>query len=193
MSSLINYLSQPLKKLFSSPEFKAAVRRFELIKTSPVSYPFQWYPEAGLTTGGIKFRYADGVELISYHIKGIASISGEGFINQYLCTVRFSGEEPFIFPGSITGMFQSGSSGNFITTPLANGGLVDINGEHYPVSNFQITLEPYGNNPQENGLYDYALVISATVTEPGGFSALVAYDFEFLLPNLETAPTIWQD
>ena len=169
------------------------VNQLGLNPSTPTGISFDWYPPAGLTTEGPKFTYTDGVELISYHIKGIASISGEDFINQYLCSINFPAGEPFLFPGSITGMFQSGGGGNIITTPLTNGGLVDIGGEHYAISNFQITLEPYGNNPQEDGSYNYALVMVATILEPGAFTALAAYDFEFLLPNFITAPTIFQD
>jgi hypothetical protein len=161
---------------------------------SPVSYGFEWYPEAGLTTGGAKFTYVGGVELISYHIKGITPVGGDGGFNQYLCTVNFPQGNPFLFAGSINGMFQINTGGGNITnTPLANGALVDIGGDYYPISNFEINLETYGNNPQPDGSYYYALVMSATVTEPGQFSAVVAYDFEFLLPNFVTPPTIFQD
>lgn len=163
---------------------------------SPVGYGFEWYPEAGLTTGGVKFRYTDGVEMMSYHIKGVYSVgnSGNGF-EVYLCSVNFPGGQPFIMPGSLTGMFQSGANNDIITSPLANGGLVELNGAHVPVSNLQAILSAYGNNPQPDGSYNYALLISATVENPDNYTltALMAYDFEFLLPNFETAPTIFQD
>ena len=201
-SSLINYLSQPLKKLFSSPEFKAAVRRFGLVKTSPVSYPFLWYPEAGLTTDGAKFRYADGVEMISYHIKGVWSLndSGNGF-EAYLCSVRFPSGAPFIMPGSMTGMFQTiasndlGQNDDIVTTPFANGALVNLNGVNVPVSNLTIGLYNYGNNPQEDGSVLYSLIIDGTVENPDNYqiTGLIAYDFEFLLPTGDAAPTIFQD
>lgn len=168
------------------------VNQLQTDPSSPTGIPFEFYPPAGLTTAGPKFTYTDGVELISYHIKGIALISntGNGF-EQYLCTVSFP-ENPFLFPGSITGMFQSGGGDNIITTPLANGGLVELDGLHVPVSEFQIILYSY-SNPQENGSYDYALVASAIVDGSGSISALMAYDFEFLLPNFITPPTIYQD
>lgn len=163
---------------------------------SPVSYGFEFYPDAGLTTAGAKFKYTDGVELISYHIKGIAAISntGNGF-EQYLCSINFPDGQPFIMPGSITGMFQSGGGSDIITTPLANGGLVEMNGVHVPVSNLDINLYNYGNNPQPDGSWKYALVVDATVENPENYNitALMAYDFEFLLPNFVPAPTIFQD
>jgi hypothetical protein len=72
--------------------------------STPTGIPFEWYPPAGLTNGGPKFTYIDGVELISYHIKGIQSIfnlDSSGF-DEYLCTISVQpGEaEPLIFPGS---------------------------------------------------------------------------------------------
>jgi len=198
MANLIEYLPLPLKKLFNTKEFKSAIRRYTK-PVSPVSYPYMWYPEAGLTNEGVKFRYIDGTELTSYHIKGIAQInsSGNGF-EQYLCSVKFSsvgeGGAPFIMPGSITGMFMSGGEGNIITTPFANGALVELNGSHVPVSSLDVNLYPY-NNPQEDGSYIYALVIDATVENPDnyGISGLISYDFEFLLDNYQSAPTIFQD
>ena len=164
--------------------------------SSPVTYGFEYYPDAGLTSTGPKFTYTDGVELISYHIKGIYSIgtSGSGF-EVYICSINFPEGEPFLFPGGLTGMFQSGGGGDIITSPLANGGLIEINNVHVPVSDLQAFLSPYGNNPQEDGSYNYALLISATVDNPDNYNitGLMAYDFEFLLPNLVPAPTIFQD
>ena len=78
------------------------VNKLGLNPTSPVSYGFQWWPDAGLTVGGPKFSYTDGVDLISYHIKGMYSIgnNGNGF-EQYLCTVSFpSGYGGGMFPGT---------------------------------------------------------------------------------------------
>lgn len=198
MANLVEYLSFPIRKLFNTPEFKAAAKKLGFNQTSPVSYPFMWYPEAGITSAGTKFKYTDGTELISYHIKGITTINSNtsGF-EQYLCSVRFPASQgsPFIFPGSITGMFMSGTGPDIITTPLANGGLVELNGSHVPVSSFDINLYNYGNNPQEDGTYIYALVIDATVENPNSdnITGLAAYDFEFLLPSFFPAPTIFQD
>lgn len=169
------------------------INNIGLDPSTPTGIPFEWYPPAGLTVGGPKFTYTDGVELISYHIKGIAPISnnGNGF-EAYLCSINFPGGLPFIFPGSITGMFISGGGGDIITTPLANGGLVEVDGIHLPVSNLTATLYNYGNNPQEDGSYNYALVVDAT-TDSGQVTGLMAYDYEFLLPNFMQAPTIFQD
>ena len=196
MSTLIDYLAQPLKKLFSSRDFRSAVKKYGSTPVSPVSYPFEFYPEAAITSTGAKFRYIDGTELISYHIKGISSInnSGNGF-EQYLCSVNFPDGSPFLFPGSITGMFMSGTGPDIVTTPLANGGLVEVNGMHLPVSSLDINLYSYGSNPNQDGSFTYALVIDATVENPDnyGISGLVAYDFEFLLPSGTTIPTIFQD
>jgi len=164
--------------------------------SSPAGIPFEFYPQAGLTNDGAKFTYTDGVELISYHIKGITPISnsGNGF-EQYICSINFPEGSPFLFPGSITGMFQSGGGGDIVTTPLANGGLVELNGVHVPVSSLDFNLYDYGNNPQPDGSYNYALVIDATVENPDSLniSGLIAYDFEFLLPNDVTSPTLFQD
>lgn len=66
------------------------INQLGLNPSSPVSYGFEFWPDAGLTTNGPKFTYADGVELISYHIKGITPISntGNGF-ELYLCSINF--------------------------------------------------------------------------------------------------------
>lgn len=154
--------------------------------------PFDFYPPAGLTVAGPKFIYNDGVELISYHIKGVTYINneGNGFEN-YLCSINFPDGSPFLFPGTISGMFQSGTGSDIITSPLANGGLVEVDGNHLPVSDFQITLYTY-SNPQPNDSYTYALVMSAT-TDNGAITGLASYDFEFLLPNFVQPPTIFQD
>lgn len=162
--------------------------------SSPAGIPFEFFPSAGLTTAGPKFTYTDGVELISYHIKGIAAISntGNGF-EQYLCTVNFPDGEPFFFPGSITGMFQSGGGGDVITSPLAVGGLVELDSAHVPVTALNFTLFSYGDNPQPDGNYYYALVATASVDDSGDVSVLMAYDYELLLPNFVTPPTIFQD
>ena len=194
MANLIEYLGSSIKKLFSSKEFKAAVRKVGVNPVSPVSYPFEFYPEAALTTTGAKFRYIDGVELISYHIKGIAAIgsNGNGF-EQYLCSVSFPDEIPFMFPGSITGMFMSGGNNDIITTPLGVGGVIELDGMHVPVTNFQINL--YAYLPQVEGPYNYALVVNTTVENPDSLniSGLMSYDYEFLLPSGSPVPTIFQD
>ena len=161
---------------------------------SPTGIPYQWYPPAGLTTGGVKFVYTDGVEMLSYHIQGVYSIgnNGNGF-EVYLCSINFPDGLPFIMPGSITGMFQSGAGSDIITSPLCNGGLVELDGNHVPISDFQINLYNYGNNPQPDGSYNYALVASASTVDSGSLSALMTYNFEFLIPNFQKAPTIFQD
>ena len=164
--------------------------------SSPVDYPFEFYPAAGLTNYGAKFTYTDGVELISYHIKGITPInsSGNGF-QQYLCSINFPAGSPFLFPGSVTGMVIAQITADDITTPLANGALVEINGSTVPISNLDVSMYDYGNNPQNDGSWNYALVINATVDNPDnyGITALVSYDFEFLLPNFTQSPTLFQD
>ena len=162
---------------------------------SLTTYPFEWYPDAGLTTGGTMFKYTDGVELLSYHIKGMYQIgnTGNGF-EVYLCTVSlppsFGGG---IFPGTLTGMFQSGGGGDIVTSPLAVGGLVELDGNHVPLTALSFTLYNYGDNPQPDGNYYYALYAVGSVDGSGSISALMTYDFEFLLPNFIPAPTIFQD
>ena len=172
------------------------INQLGLDPSTPTGIPFEFYPPAGLTSAGPKFTYTDGVQLISYHIKGIIPISnnGNGF-ESYLCSINFPNGQPFLFPGSLTGMLQSGGGSDIITSPLADGGVVEINGVHVPISNLRATLYNYGNNPQEDGSYNYALVIDALVDNPDNYniSGLMAYDFEFLLPNSETPPTIFQD
>jgi hypothetical protein len=197
MANLVQYLTQPLRKLFNTPEFRAASRRF-LKPVSLVNYPFEWYPEPSLTNEGAKFKYSDGTELISYHIKGILPITGStdnGF-EKYFCSVHFPGDQgvPFIFPGSVTGMFMSGGGGDIITTPLANGGVVEVGSIHVPISSLDINFYPY-SNPQEDGSYIYALVMDVTVENPDGLqiTGLVSFDYEFLLPNNVPAPTLFQD
>ena len=197
MSNLTDYLSQPLRKLFNSSEFRVAAKKF-IKPATTVDIPFMGYPPAGLTSEGVKFKYADGVELVSYHIKGISTVYAEGSngFEQYLCSVNIPEPwgGPMIFPGSITGMFQSGSGPDIITTPLANGGLVEVDGVHRPVANFQVNLYDYGNNPQPDGSYNYALVIDTLTNEyVGTVTSTIAYDYEFLLPSFVPAPTIFQD
>jgi len=162
--------------------------------STPTGIPFEWYPPAGLTNDGAKFTYTDGVELISYHIKGIMPInsSGNGF-GQYLCTVNFGTQQPFYFPGDITGSFQVTVDNNIINTPLANGAVLSLaGGGTTTISDFALYLYPY-ENPQGNGEYWYALVASANTADSGDISALMSYDFEFLLPNFVQSPTIFQD
>jgi hypothetical protein len=160
---------------------------------SPAGIPFVYWPNPGLTTGGTMFKYTDGVELLSYHIKGISSINntGNGF-EWYLCTVSFA-QFGGLFPGSLTGMLQSGGGGDIVTSPLAVGGLVEVDGNHAPLTGLNFTLYDYGNNPQPDGNYYYALYAIGSVADSGNISALMTYDFEILLPNFVPAPTIFQD
>ena len=189
-SANINALSQP-------------VTMQDIVNTStggssPAGIAYDWFPQAGLTTAGAKFTYTDGVELISYHIKGIQSISNNsatGF-SQYLCTISVSLDygPPPVFPGSLTGMFQSGSVNDVTTSPLAVGGLIEINGVHVPLTSLAFNLYYYNDNPQPNGLYWYALIAEGdTDAVAGNLTALMSYDFEMLLPNFAPAPTIFQD
>lgn len=170
------------------------INQLQTDPSSPTGIPFEWYPPAGLTNAGPKFTYTDGVELISYHIKGIQSISdneSSGF-SEYLCTVSIS--DTFIFPGSLTGMFQSGTGSDIVTSPLAVGGLIEVDNVYVPLTEFNIAAYPYNDNPQPDGSYWYALVAEGnTAAEPGDLTALMAYDFEMLLPNFVPAPTIFQD
>ena len=165
--------------------------------STPTGIPFEWYPPAGLTNAGPKFTYTDGVELISYHIRGIQSISSSlsNSFSQYLCTVSVqAGGGPGIFPGSLTGMFISGSGYDAITSPLAVGGLIEIDGIHVPLDSLAFNLYYYNNNPAPDGSYWYALVAEGNVVgDPGDLTALMSYDFEMLLPNFIPAPTILQD
>lgn len=162
--------------------------------STPTGIPFVWYPPAGLTNAGPKFTYTDGVELISYHIKGIQSIvdnNNSGF-NVYLCTLSVS--NVFIFPGSLTGMFQSATGSDIVTSPLSVGGLIEVDGIHVPLTELAFNLFYYPNNPQPDGSFWYALLATAnTDAAAANLTALMAYDFEFLLPNNVTPPTIFQD
>jgi hypothetical protein len=165
--------------------------------STPTGIPFVNYPPAGLTNGGPKFTYIDGVELISYHIKGIQSIfnlDSSGF-EEYLCTISVQpGEGAPIFPGSLTGMFISGTGSDIVTSPLAAGGLIEVNGDHYALTDFAFDLYYYYNNPQPDGSLWYALVAKgSTNASSGEVTALMSYDFEMLLPNFIPAPTIFQD
>jgi hypothetical protein len=187
-----------LAKLGQLNQLVRDVNQLSLNESSPTGIPFDWYPPAGLTTAGPKFTYTDGVELISYHIKGIQSISNStatGF-SEYLCTVSVRVDYgPFtIFPGSLTGMFISGTGNDLITSPLAIGGLIEINGVHVPLTSLAFNLYYYNNNPQPDGSYWYALVAEGTTTHaPGNLTALMSYDFEMLLANFVPAPIILQD
>lgn len=199
MSNLVNFLAYPIRKLFNTPDFKAAVRAVGINKPSLVPYGFMWYPQAGITTGGIKFKYADGVELISYHVKGITQInsSGNGF-ELYIGSVSFP-ENPFLFPGSLTGSIQVTvpGDGNFntINSPLADGATVLLNGLPTTISSVNALLVPYSTNPQQDNSYYYSLILDATIENPNNYNieGLLAYDYEFLLPNDQGVPTIFQD
>jgi len=187
-----------LAKLGQLNQLVRDINNLNVDDSTPTGIPFEWYPPAGLTNAGPKFTYTDGVELISYHIKGIQSISNStatGF-SEYLCTVSVHPDfgSAGIFPGSLTGMFYSGSVNDAVTSPLAIGGLIEINGIHVPLTSFAFNLYYYGDNPQPDGSYWYALVAEGnTDNAPGNLTALMSYDFEMLLPNFVPAPTIFQD
>lgn len=198
MSILSEYLGQPLKKLFNSREFRSAAKKYVTrAESSPVSYGFQWFPEAGLTSAGPKFTYSDGIELVSYHVKGIASLGipfGNNNINQYLCTISFPGETPFLFPGTIQGSVQLDQNGTFYTFPLGNGAAFTLTSPPCIVANLQVSMTPYGNNPQPNGENYYALMLFAdTQGYTDSINALMSYDYEFLLPGFLDKPYVFQD
>lgn len=173
--------------------------------TANTGIPFMDYPPACLVNEGPKFTYLptpgipvanDVVELISYHIKGIEQFGNIGFgFEQYLCTLRITPPSlmaPIFFPGSITGMFQC-QINDVISTPLANGGLILVDGTPTPVNDFQINLYNYGGNPQLDGSYYYAVVMSGTINTNGSIFGTAMYDFEILIPNYVSAPIIFQD
>jgi len=164
--------------------------------TAYTGIPFQDYPPAALVNEGPKFTYTDGVELISYHIKGILPFNytnSSGF-SEYLCTVSVDQYFGGVFPGSITGMFVSGTNYDIVTSPLAVGGLIEIDNVHVPLTSFNVTFYNYNNNPQPDGKLWYALIIQGgTDATPGYLTGLASYDIELLLPNFVPAPTIFQD
>jgi hypothetical protein len=185
-SEFLNSISQP----FSMQDIAQSAGG----GTVSTGIPFNWYPPATILDNGPKFTYTDGVELISYHIKGIIPVSGsEQSSEMYICTISFPQEIPFLFPGSIKGMFQVQQGQDFIHTPLSDGGLVDVEGTLSPAGGVKFSLYSYGNNPQISGSYDYALVLSFGVSNDGNISGLASYDYEFLLPNFIATPTIYQD
>ena len=195
-----------LAKLGQLNQLVTDVNRLNVGSTAYTGIPFEWYPPASLVNEGPKFTYLPtpespefgNVELISYHIKGIQSVStnsATGF-SQYLCTVSvdISTGSPSIFPGSITGMLYSGTGYDVVTSPLAVGGLIEIDGIHVPLNSFNVTFSYYGDNPQPDGKFWYAVIIQGyTAAVPGDLNALIAYDIELLLPNFVPAPTIFQD
>ena len=185
-----------LAKLGQLNQLVRDINNLNVDGSTPTGIPFEWYPPAGLTTAGPKFTYTDGVELISYHIKGIQSISNNFSrgISEYLCTVSVQPYPGTIFPGSLTGMFVSGTGNDIITSPLAVGGLIEIDGAHVPLTSLAFNLYYYFNNPAPDGSLWYALVAEGnTDAAPGNLTALMSYDFEMLLPNFVPAPTIFQD
>jgi hypothetical protein len=163
--------------------------------STPTGIPFEYFPPAGLTTAGPKFTYTDGVELISYHVKGIMPVysNDSNTIVTYLCTISF--ESDFFFPGSLSGMvFANDGGASHVLSPLANGSFIESEGDDTVelLSNVQVIMEAY--DPQPEGLYNYAILLSMLPT--GGtppYAATVAYDIELLLPNFVAAPTIFQD
>jgi hypothetical protein len=175
------------------------VNQLQSDPSTPTGIPFEWFPPAGLTNAGAKFTYLPGpnpgpaVELISYHIKGIQQISSSGSgMEVYLCSINFPDGQPFYFPGNLLGSLQITTDNNFVTTPLGDGGLVLVNDTPSPIGDFGFNLFTY-QNPQPDDSYSYALVMTASVGDSGNISALMAYDFELLLPNFAQAPTIFQD
>jgi len=170
------------------------INQLQTDPSSPVSYPFEYWPEAGLTTAGPKFTYTDGVELISYHVKGITPVysNDTSTIVTYICTISF--ESDFFFPGSLTGMvFANDGGASHILSPLANGSFIKSESTDTVelLSNVQIIMQAY--DPQPEGLYNYAILLSMFPSGDPPFSATVAYDIELLLPNFVAAPTIFQD
>jgi len=166
--------------------------------------PFENYPPAELFNAGPKFTYEitpgfpelGVVELISYHIKGIYPLYTSDGFSEYLCTLNVPASPfmaPSLFPGSITGMFSTYDGNNIINTPLANGGIINIDGTPTPISNFEVVAAYYGNNPQPDNSYNYAILLTATTPTTGSLESLIAYDLEFLFPNYVAAPTIFQD
>lgn len=170
------------------------VNQLNITGPSPAGIPFEFYPPAGLTTGGVKFAYTDGVDLLSYHIKGIQPLSiPDNTFSQYLCSVSFPDNSPFLFPGSITGTIQGNDGYNIISIPLSGSGQITLGQDYATINSFQLNLYDYGDNPQPDGSYYYALVATGAASATNTLSTLVAYDFEFLLPNFAKAPTIFQD
>lgn len=162
--------------------------------TTLLAGDFNFYPPASLVTVGPKFTYTDGVDLISYHIKGISEINTySNYLEAYLCSVNFPDEQPFIFPGSTNGMLMNFVYEDIITTPLTTGGFVRNDTDLVPINLFEISLYSYGNNPQPDGSYTYALIAAGEFDSEFQMNALMSYDFEFLLPNFTTPPTIFQD
>jgi len=167
--------------------------------------PFENYPPATLVNEGPKFTYSitpgfpfgnEVVELISYHIKGIYPLSTSDGFSEYLCTLNVPASPfmaPSLFPGSVTGMFFTYDGNNIINTPLANGGVINIDGTPSPISNFEVVLVNYGDNPQPDGSYNYAVLLTATTPSSGTLESLISYDIEFLFPNYVGTPTIFQD
>ena len=184
-----------LAKLGQLNQLVRDINQLGLNESSPTGIPFEWFPPAGLTTAGPKFTYSDGVELISYHIKGMYQIDTSGYqVQQYLCTVNFPQGNPFLFPGNIAGSLQIIIDNDIWTSPLSDGGFVLADGYETDVRNLIIYLTPYGDNPQPDNSYNYALIIDFNVNgEFESITGLITYDFEFLLPNFVTPPTIFQD
>lgn len=161
--------------------------------TTYVDIPYEWYPYAGLQNAGPKFTYTDGVNLISYHIKGVDQINEYGNnIYYYICSVKFPDGEPFMMPGSVSGSIQINVNGDIISTPLANGAVVGLDSGTTTISDLKMYLYPY-ENPQPDGSFIYALVMTANTADSGAISGLFAYDFEFLLDDNVNPPTIFQD
>jgi hypothetical protein len=172
------------------------INNLNISNTAYTGIPFVGYPPATLVNEGPKFTYTDGVELISYHIKGIYPLFTSDGFSEYLCTLNVKLPHimaPSLFPGSISGMFSIYDGNDIITTPLASGGVININGTPTPISNLQVFAGYYGNNPQPDDSYNYAIFLNATTPGTGTLEALISYDIEFLFPNYVAAPTIFQD
>lgn len=166
--------------------------------TAYTNIPFIAYPPASLVNEGAKFTYTDGVELISYHVKGIFNYSDTtDYISQYLCTVKLAPAMIPIFPGSLIGMVQYFNNDDVITSPLAIGASIfGTPGEfNLSMNTCGINLYPYMDNPQPDGLNYYAVVFEALLSSNGTtpIDVTISYDFELLYPNFLPAPTIFQD
>ena len=172
------------------------INHLNISGTAYTDIPFIAYPPASLVNEGSKFTYTDGVELISYHIKGIFNyFDTTDYISQYLCTVRLISAMIPVFPGSLTGMVQYFDNSDIITSPLAVGApiLGNPNNVNSSMNTCGINLYPYMDNPQPDGLNYYAVIFEAVLSDTYSINLTISYDFELLYPNFLPAPTIFQD
>jgi hypothetical protein len=169
-------------------------------------YPFNDFPEPQVTDLGPAYIYMNNFTLNKFKVKGVFLVQGSSSISYYIGTIKMrplnQSEEPFIWPGKLTGMVMASEDNLFITntdkitSPLAIGAAMwDIDAATWnDIIELRMMLYTYGEADPETNEVNYALVFEAYAANPtiDLSAALISYEYEFLAPS-NTTITLWQD